>query len=767
MKKIKALIEGGIVIKEEHTLYATLHRYIYQTQNGTVHNFHVLKTDKGNYVRYPRNKKKFINSNDFYEEVEFEFIDNRIESDSISFELKGTFKLRDYQVKPVQKLLSQLRHSEMNSCLLQAEPGFGKTFILPAIVKALKQKTLVLVDRNLLRDQMYDEFTQNSEAKVTILESDTTEFGDVIITTFQMLLRNKHLVQLLKPLIGLVIVDECVSGDTEILTESGWVRFDELPKNIKVAQTNADGGDLEFVTPTKYIKRYSKDLVKITSNNGNGWSITATHGHRQPILDYNERLTTVNVGELPKSFKVHTTVDYIGGESDILSNHERLLIAGQADGYLEKTGIQFKLIKERKKLRLLKLLDGEDFITYKSINNSLRVYWKPKDKFSKNLWELFNITEFTKNKAKEFIEEMVNWDGSIMKNGGYYYSSTIKENRDFISAVATLAGYTVNESVQVDDRSDKYNDVFRLYINKNKKTMGIQKSIKEIIKHDDFVYCVSVPSTYIVIKQNGKVFITGNCHIAPAKEFSNIIHQFPAKYRLGLSATPTRSDGLTSIIYDTFGHDKVIGQNPDSLKVYNIVVNTEIPIYFNNKAEYAKKFVQALTSPLPNSKKGLTAIELAVESAIQLKAKGRKVFIYLTYRKLHALAKNLLEAAGYSVGVISSGTSAEKRDKMMADFQSGKLDFLVSGVILQKGVSIHALDTILNLSPQNKEGLEQTVGRLRREHSDKKTPMFIYFTFGGKMMFSNENKVDVLKRMSKNGDKFIRLSVEKFREKIK
>jgi superfamily II DNA or RNA helicase len=465
MKKIKAVIEGGIIIKEEYTLYASLGRYIYNSRNGTVYNFQTFETEDGAFVRYPRNKNKFIQSGDFYEEVEFEFIDNRFSSEPIDFELSKNFKLRDYQVKPVKKILAQLRTSDMNSALLQAEPGFGKTYILPAIVKNLKQKTLVLVDRNLLRDQMFEEFTKNSEANVTVLENDTMEFGDVVITTFQMLLHNQNLLEKLKKEIGLVIVDEC--------------------------------------------------------------------------------------------------------------------------------------------------------------------------------------------------------------------------------------------------------------------------------------------------------------HIAPAKEFSNIIHQFPAKYRLGLSATPTRSDGLTSIIYDTFGYTKVIGDNPNSLKVYNIVVNTEIPIYFRNKSEYAKKFVEALTTPLLTSKDNQTAIELAVETAIALKAKGRKAFIYLTYSKLHTLTKNLLEAAGYSVGVISSKTSAVKRDKMMEDFQSGKLDFLVSGVILQKGVSIHALDTIINLSPQNKEGLEQTVGRLRREHSDKKTPMFIYFTFAGKMIYTNENKVDVLKRMSNKGDKFARLSVKQFREKIK
>ena len=44
------------------------------------------------------------------------------------------------------------------------------------------------------------------------------------------------------------IMDECTTGDTEILTDKGFKRFDQLDKTEKIAQYN-DDGTIEFVKP--------------------------------------------------------------------------------------------------------------------------------------------------------------------------------------------------------------------------------------------------------------------------------------------------------------------------------------------------------------------------------------------------------------------------------------------------------------------------------------------------------------------------------------
>jgi len=460
MNKLQVLIDGGLTVAYKDGMKMPLSQYMYHSKSGEdISAFRILKANDKKYIRFPRNFSKFERFCVSRDDVVY--IERRVESDPISFDLSDGFTLRGYQKEPVKNVIAKLLNTRDNSVVLQAEPSFGKTFVLPYIVKALKQKTLILVDRNLLRDQMFSEFTTNSEANVTILENDTEEVGDVTITTFQMLLINPHLIKKFKDEFGMIVVDEC--------------------------------------------------------------------------------------------------------------------------------------------------------------------------------------------------------------------------------------------------------------------------------------------------------------HVAPAAKFLEVISSFPAKYRLGLSATPTRSDGLTTIITDTFGYNKVVGSNPDNLKIYNVVVDMNIPVMFSSKKDYSKGFIKAMVNPL--SKGEDSPLEIAVNSAVGLYKKGRRVLIYVTYSDLQNLAKQGLEKAGYKVGVIQGKTGKVKRNEIIDDFQKGKIDFLISGVILQKGVSIHALDTIINLATQNKENLEQVRGRLRREKADKREPMFIYFTFGAKLQWGSLETVQQLKDSVQTGDKFAMISVKQYKEK--
>ena len=462
MRNVNVAFNGGLVVSAEDAVKMPLSHYTYKKKNGgEVPNYTIFKQNGKTYVKFPRNLDKFLRYQNITS-AQVAFHDLRVKAPIKKFSLSDTFSLRDYQETPVKDVVKTIKTSTNNSCVLQAEPGFGKSFILPYVVNQIGQRTLILVDRTLLLDQMVDEFTNNSSAEVVVLNRDTTELGDVNITTFQLLLTNPRLIKLLQKQIGLVVVDEC--------------------------------------------------------------------------------------------------------------------------------------------------------------------------------------------------------------------------------------------------------------------------------------------------------------HVAPAKEFSTIISQLPARYRLGLSATPTRSDGLTAMIADTFGYDKVVGVNPNSLAVHSIVVKTGIPVNFKSEKDYAKSFQEAMFKVMPNRKD--TYIEFALQTSIALKDKGRRVFIYLTYGKLQKYAKHYLENFGYTVGIIDGKTSSKKRAKIIQDFEDGKLDFLVSGVILQKGISIYVLDTIVNLAPQNKENMEQVKGRLKRPHKNKKHPLFIYFTFGGKMFFSDIERVDKLIELSTGADKYSVLTVEQLENSI-
>ena len=73
------------------------------------------------------------------------------------------------------------------------------------------------------------------------------------------------------------------------------------------------------------------------------------------------------------------------------------------------------------------------------------------------------------------------------------------------------------------------------------------------------------------IKNEFGLIVVDEVHIAGAKTITKVIQSVNARYRIGLSATPTRSDGLDDILIDLFEHRIVgkIGSNVN-IKIYLI-----------------------------------------------------------------------------------------------------------------------------------------------------------------------------------------------------
>ena len=78
-------------------------------------------------VHLPRNFQKFLAVSKFLKK-NLEITDERLEVPLKNLlPLKDIFALREYQIKPVISVMRWLKDGRsLNSCVLQAEPGFGK-----------------------------------------------------------------------------------------------------------------------------------------------------------------------------------------------------------------------------------------------------------------------------------------------------------------------------------------------------------------------------------------------------------------------------------------------------------------------------------------------------------------------------------------------------------------------------------------------------------------------------------------------------------------
>ena len=265
-------------------------------------------------------------------------------------------------------------------------------------------------------------------------------------------------------------------------------------------------------------------------------------------------------------------------------------------------------------------------------------------------------------------------------------------------------------------------------------------------------------------KKECGIVVVDEAHIISIGAFTGIVNNIPAKYRLGLSATPSRSDGLTEAMFDTMGDRIVTGVNPNLLGVkYLFIKYPQIAI--------TRGVGEKPLTPVGRVIKLFSDPKLLIDvatTAVELHKKGRAVLLYATYNATQTKLREILQTMGYSCGLVNKDANTKAKMESFKAFNDRKIDFLVTGVTSNKGVSIHRLDTIINISNHTKESFEQLAGRLRRDHTDKKDCLFIDFLFLGAGMEKSQLRYEVaenLKRSSKK-DKVYRWSYDKFYNKF-
>jgi len=442
------------------------------------------------------------------------------------------------------------------------------------IAHKLNVVTLIVIDNKKIVEQWIDEMLRHTDLErsdIGTIKGDVFDVDDkvIIVSTPQTLSSkfknaNKTFYPKFRDIgVGLVIWDECKSGDTELLTEHGWQRFDKLDKSVKVAQFNHITREISFVKPLRYIENdYKGKLVHLKSRNIDDLS---TPNHEQPLYlsgKYEKRIVD-NV-----KFNYYTKIPIHGkGVGDLeFTDYHRFLIMLQADGtiqYETKDGdhyqVCFTFSKQRKIDRLKQLVESLGYSwgisndtgsINENVKDRTRFMIYPKDRMYKHFNEWLDISNISYEFANKFINELVLWDGST-KGGNLYYSTTDSGNADIVQIVALFGGYKCSRGIQIDNRKESYKDVHRFYFYKDVDA-ATQSIKKDYVDYDGKVYCVTVPDGNIIVRRNNKVSITGNCHVI-ANEWAAGSLLFNTPNLLGMSATPWHGKDKEILMYSIFG----------------------------------------------------------------------------------------------------------------------------------------------------------------------------------------------------------------------
>lgn len=305
---------------------------------------------------------------------------------------------------------------------------------------------------------------------------------------------------------------KCFHPDTQVLTRNGWKPIPQISYDDDVASVEARTQQIVWSKPTLLTTRTAQKLIHLENESIN---IRVTEDHR--MLGY--RVTNRPFVTTPENLnKARYFINAAYDESGDIEVDERLLrlaVMTQADGNYTSNGrVRAGFKKERKIKRLRSLLSEGEF--YETENkNGIRTFV-----FSENL--SIKIKELLDNKKLPFwwtrlkynlrkavIDEAKHWDSHVLKgNKSYTYSSTIYQNIEVLQTIATITGYKSN--VVFYERRAPAVNAYKLSIKNRIKSRGGNITVKEVV-YNGIVYCLSVPSSFIIVKDKDKPVVVGQC----------------------------------------------------------------------------------------------------------------------------------------------------------------------------------------------------------------------------------------------------------------
>lgn len=239
-------------------------------------------------------------------------------------------------------------------------------------------------------------------------------------------------------------------------------------------------------------------------------------------------------------------------------------------------------------------------------------------------------------------------------------------------------------------------------------------------------------------KDKFDVVIVDECaHVAGTvtklQMFSKVLSYIPARYKFGVTATPSREDGMIDSMYAYLGCN-MEGKFDGTFKIDRSRVKTieaEHVMYpLNNgydedslweivDASGMTDYTKLINSLTENDERTLKI----VDNIVKCYQEGRKQVV-LSLRKVHCEKfEQLLNERGIKTCYVASKLSAKKREEIIT--QKIEWDVLVATYpLLKEGVDIKELDTLhMTMPTKAKDVVVQCAGRIERYLEGKKQPI--------------------------------------------
>ncbi len=649
-------------------------------------------------------------------------------------------QLRPYQIKVKNDVYSAVKAGHKR-ILLQVPTGGGKTIIFTSIIRDIVEKSnkkaLVLVHRKELIDQTINKALKYG-LTFSVIQADYLykPFEKYQIASVPTLTRRLDSINF-KP--DVIITDECFPKGTIV---------DGKPiENFKIGDSihayDEISGNIVLSKVTKTFKNVCPDkLYQITSENN---IIVCTGNH--PIFTNHGWVKAQNL----------TNKHYIG----ILKNEYNSINMQNLQIPYTETNKESKRFIPTHRERIL----FERMFNAICQNNKLSNYGKNKQNicfakdvaeqsYEKSSYQKKNVRYFKKNRA---YAKNTGWERETnlntaetigrsigLGNGICGKNRLFRERRDRISK-----SLQNRYSKSIPKNSNRSRWQFSLYTNASKPRQEKRELFSfvrleniEILEQrsyerfrqmcpDGYVYNLEVEKYHTYIA-NG--IIVHNCHHATANSYRKIYEAYPNAHHIGVSATPTRTNGEGfKDIFDT------LVQGPS---VRQLIQNGYLvqPKLFARPLNFDLSKVK-VTAGDYNEKALMEAMEQSftygdLVKTWHEKAEGKKTVVFAININHSKHIVDIYRQAGIKAEHLDAETDSRDRKTIIDKFRAGEITVLSNVNIVTEGFDLPDIECIQLVRPTKSLTLYlQMVGRGLRPADGKEQAIVLdhsnsVFTFG-------------------------------------
>lgn len=348
----------------------------------------------------------------------------------------------------------------------------------------------------------------------------------------------------------------CVDRETEFFNGNEWKSIADYKEGDKVLQFNTDTEEASLVIPERYIKEKCDKMYHFETKYGIDQTLSGEHrviyykrhsrtNTYSPAMEISatELAIMQNEGRFHGKFK--TDFKYNGKGIELSDIEIKIMLAVICDGHFNinnpnSLNCRINLKKERKIKELIHLLEeyGVSYNTHKTDNGyTIFSFNAPRrEKEFSPYW--YNCSA---EQLKLICENVLQWDGTVNKGNHKSFSTTIKTTANFIQFAFSACGYRA--TIYINDRvGQPYKTNGKDYIRRSVEYQvsisdnvmvgmewhndGRESNIlvQEVIPSDGNKYCFTVPTHSLVLRRNGKIFISGNSgkSFSAKREMSNV-----------------------------------------------------------------------------------------------------------------------------------------------------------------------------------------------------------------------------------------------------